>query len=107
MLECKSVRGNLDCHWKDWVCQAGTRLADARGKATHRGLTRAEVTFYGDNNEIPIDMFIDRILEGIIRYVPKSLVYSTPYFATWKSYCDTFLHPLVCTDRHEDLGVIA
>ena len=106
VLECKSGRGNVGCHWKDWVCQAGTRLADARDKATHRCLRRAEVTFYVDNNEIPVEMFIDRILGDIIRYVPKSLVYSTSYSATWNLYCDTFLHSLVCIDRHEDLGVI-
>ena len=38
--------------------------------------------------------------------VPKTLVYSTPYAATWKAYCDTFLHSLVCIDRTEDIGVV-
>ena len=42
MLECKSVRNSVGCHWKDWVCQTGTRLANARDKAKTRGLTRAE-----------------------------------------------------------------
>ena len=46
MLETKSVRKNVGSHWKDWVCQKGTRLADARDKAEERGLTRAEVTYY-------------------------------------------------------------
>ena len=43
MLECRSVRSSVGCHWKDWVCQQGTRLADARDKTKDRGLTRAEV----------------------------------------------------------------
>ena len=43
MLECKSVRSRVGSHWKDWVCQQGTR-----------------------------------------------------------SYCDTFLHSLVCIDRNVD-----
>ena len=29
MLECKSVRSTVGCHWKDWVCQKDTRLANA------------------------------------------------------------------------------
>ena len=34
MLECKSVRSTVGCHWKDWVCQTGTSLAYTRDKAT-------------------------------------------------------------------------
>ena len=40
-LECKSVRSTVGCHWKDRVCQTGTRIADARDKANERGLSRA------------------------------------------------------------------
>merc|ERR1711891_133947 len=54
MLETKSVRSKVGSHWKDWVCQSETRLADARDKAKDRGLTRVEVTFY-TQNEIPDD----------------------------------------------------
>jgi len=86
MLETKSVRNNVGSHWKDWVCQKGTRLADARDKAKDRGLTRAEVTFY-IQDVIPDDGFIEEVLERIIKYIPKDLVYSTNYAATWKSYC--------------------
>ena len=43
MLECKSVRENVGCHWKDWICQHGTRLADARDQARDRGLTPADL----------------------------------------------------------------
>ena len=105
MLECKSVRSTIGCHWKDWVCQTGTRLGIARDKARERGLTRAEVTFYVDNS-IPSDGFIDTVLKKIVQYVPTSLVYSTSYASTWKSYCDHFKHSLVCIDRSEDIGVI-
>ena len=101
MLECKSVRSNIGCHWKDWICQTGTRLATARDKATDRGLTRAEVTFYVDNS-IPSDNFIDSVLQKIVQYVPTSLVYSTSYASTWKAYCDQFKHSLVCIDRSYD-----
>ena len=106
MLECKSVRSKTGCHWKDWICQTGTRLAKARDGAKDRGLTRAEVSFYSDST-IPSDHFIDDILQNILTYVPKSLVYSTSYSATWKAYCDTFKHSLVCIDRTEDIGIIA
>ena len=89
MLECKSVRSNLGCHWKDWACQKDTRLSEARDNTKDRGLTRAEVTFYADS-AIPCEDFVDRVLQDIVKYVPKTLVYSTPYAATWKAYCDTF-----------------
>ena len=105
MLECKSVRSTIGCHWKDWVCQNGTRLAAARDKATERGLTRVEVTFYTDTS-IPSDGFIDSILQKIVQYVPPSLVYSTSYASTWKAYCEHFKHSLVCIDRTEDIGII-
>ena len=52
MLETKSVRSNVGSHWKDWVCQKDTRLADARNKAEEIRLTRAEVPFY-IQEEIP------------------------------------------------------
>ena len=105
ILESKSVRSTVGCHWKDWVCQTDTRLADARDKARDRGLTRAEVTFYIESL-IPSDVFIDGVLQGITRYVPKSFVYSTTYSATWKAYCDAFLHSLVCIDRTADVGIV-
>ena len=34
------------------------------------------------------------------------MVYSTNYAATWKSYCDSFKHSLVCVDRSKDIGII-
>ena len=105
MLESKSVRSHVGSHWKDWVCQKGTRLADARDKAKERGLTRAEVTFY-IQDEIPDDCFIDDVLERIVKYIPKDLVYSTPYKETWKTYCDSFKHSLVCVDRSKDIAII-
>ena len=37
------MRSTVGWHWKDWVCQTDTRLADARDKANECGLTRAEV----------------------------------------------------------------
>ena len=97
MLECKSVRSIIGCHWKDWVCQTGTRLANARDKAKDRGLTRAEITFYMDKS-IPNDEFIDTVLRKIVQYVPTSLVFSTSYASTWKAYCSAFKHSLVCVD---------
>merc|ERR1712215_571618 len=78
MLESKSVRSHVGSHWKDWVCQKGTRLADARDKAKERGITRAEATFYVQD-EIPDDCFIDDVLDRIVKYIPKDLVYSTNY----------------------------
>jgi len=105
MLESKSVRSSVGSHWRDWVCKSDTRLAEARDKAKDRGLTRAEVTFY-IQDEIPDDGFIDRVLHRIIKYIPTDLVYSTSYAATWKLYCSTFKHSLVCVDRGKDSGII-
>ena len=105
MLETKSVRSTVGSHWKDWVCQTETRLAEARDKAKDRGLTRAEVTFY-IQDEIPNDEFIEDVLERIVRYIPKDMVYSTSYTATWKTYCDSFKHSLVCVDRSKDIAII-
>ena len=85
MLECKSVRSNVGCHWKDWVCQQGTRLTDAREKTSDLGFTRAEVTFYVDGN-IPTDAFIEAALQSIVAHIPVTLVYSTPFSNVWSSY---------------------
>merc|ERR1711895_430353 len=74
-------------------------------KAKDRGFTRGEVTFY-IQDEIPNDEFIEEVLERIVKYIPKDLVYSTSYAATWKSYCDSFKHSLVCIDRSKDNGTI-
>jgi hypothetical protein len=52
------------------VCQTGTRLVDDRDKAKYPGLTRAEITFYIDEN-IPSDTLIDEILQSVI-----SILYS-------------------------------
>ena len=104
MLECKSVRSNVGAHWKDWVCQKGTRLANARDQAKDRGLTRAEVTFYIQQG-IPEEGIIDTVLEQIFKYIPKEMVYSTSYADTWKAYCNTFKHSLVCIDRSRDIGI--
>ena len=41
-----------------------------------------------------------------MRYIPKSIVYSTCYAATWKTYCNTFKHSLVSVDRSKDIGII-
>ena len=101
MLECKSVRNSVGCHWKDWVCQQGTRLADARDKTKYRGLTRAEVTFYIDGS-IPTDLFIEESLQSIVARIPTMLIYSTPFAKVWSSYCASFQHLLVCVDQSKD-----
>ena len=106
MLECKSVRSTVGCHWKDWICQTDTRLAKARDKATDRGLTRAEVTFYVERGAIPSDEFIDRTLSRIVEYIPSEMVFSTPFKAVWRAYCDTFKHSLVCIDRSSNIGIV-
>ena len=86
------------------MCQTGTRLANARDKAKERGLTRAEVTFT-INNEIPDENFISEVLQSLVRYIPKSIVYSTSYANTWKTYCNIFKHSLVCIDRSKNIGI--
>ena len=105
MLETRGVRSSVGSHWKTWVCQTGTRLAEARDKAKDRGLTRAEVTFY-IQDEIPNDEFIEDVLERIVKYIPKDMVYSTSFATTWKTYCDSFKHSLVCVDRSKDITII-
>ena len=105
MLESKSVRETVGQHWKDWVCQKYTRLANARDLAKDRGLTRAEVTFYCKNT-VPSDNFMEDALQRVTKYVPSTLVYSTPFADTWKAYCDAMLHNLVVVDRTGDVGLI-
>ena len=105
MLESKSVRNNVGSHWKDWASQSGTRLANARDQAKNRGLTRAEVTFYIEN-DIPDETNINTALEHIVKYIPLEIVYSTTYANIWKSYCENFKHSLVCIDRSKDIGII-
>ena len=78
MLECKGVRDSIGCHWKDWVSQDDTSLARARDEASQRGLTRAEVTFYCQN-DIPSDEIMEVTLKRIVQYVDASVVYTTPY----------------------------
>ena len=105
MLENKSVRETVGQHWKDWVCQKDTQLANARDLAKDRGLTRAEVTFYCKVT-VPSDNFMEDALQRVTEYVPSTLVYSTPFADTWKAYCDTMLHSLVVVDRIRDVGLI-
>ena len=106
MLECQSVRSSIGCHWRDWVSQEDTRLAAARDAATDRGLTRAEITFYVDDFNIPPADFIESTLYRIIEYIPKSLVYSTPYCKTWEVYCNTFRHSLICVDKGLNMALL-
>ena len=105
MLEYKGVRDTIGCHWKDWVSQQDTRLARARDEARQRGLTRAEVTFYCQN-DIPSDEIMEATLRRIIQYVDPSLVYTTPYACVWNAYCDSLLHSLVVVDRTRDVALI-
>ncbi|CAB4013171.1 Hypothetical predicted protein [Paramuricea clavata] len=105
MLESKSVRETVGQHWKDWVCQKDTRLANARDLAKDRGLTRAEVTFYC-KDRVPSDNLMEDTLLRITEYVPPAIVYSTPFGETWRAYCDSMLHSLVVIDRTRDVGLI-
>ena len=105
-LECKSIRSSIGSHLKDWVCQKNTRLAEARDRATNRGLTRTEATFYLTENNIPSDDFIENVLNRIARYIPLNLVYSTPFKAVWDVYCSSMEHSLVCIDRVQNIGLI-
>ena len=69
ILESKSVRETVGQHWKDWVCQKDTRLANARDLGKDRGLTRAEVTFYC-KDAVPSDNFMEDALLRVTKYVP-------------------------------------
>jgi hypothetical protein len=103
MLESKSVRetAGQHVHWKDWVCQKDTRLANARDLAKDRGLTRAEVTFYC-KDRVPSDNLMEGTLLRITEYVPPAIDYSTPFSEISRAYCDCMLHSLVVIDRTRD-----
>ena len=105
MLECKGECDSIGCHWKDWHSQEDTRLAHARDEARQRGLTRAEVTFYCQN-DIPSDEIMGATLKCIVQYVDDSLVYTTPYACVWNAYCESLLHSLVVVDRTQDAALI-
>ena len=108
MLESKAVAKSLGNNWRKWVDQSmkdhdtggrkDTRLVDAKEKASNRGLTRAEVTFNCGEN-IPSEKDMDFVLHQITTFVPNFLVYSTPFSATWRAYCDSFVHSLVVVER--------
>ena len=80
-------------------------MANARDLAKDRSLTRAEVTFYC-KDIVPSDKFMEDALQRVTKYVPSTLVYSTPFADTWKAYCDAMLHSLVVVDRTRDVGLI-
>lgn len=105
ILEYKGLQYRIGQHWLDWVHQTSTRLAKARDLARQRGLTHAKVTF-SCGSRVPDDAFIEETLLRVTSYVDASLVYSTPYEATWKAYCDTFQHSLVIIDRHHDTALL-
>ena len=105
ILECKSACSGGACRWKEWVCQEGTRLANARDKTNRRGLTRAEVIFYIDKG-IPTDIYIEDALYSIVKHIPATLVYSTPFANVWQTYCNTFHPSLVCVDLRSNAGLI-
>ena len=108
MLESKAVAKSLGNNWRKWVDQSikdhdtggrkDTRLVNAKEKASVRGLTRAEVTF-NCGEHIPSEKDMDFVLHQITHFVPTFLVYSTPFSATWRAYCDTFVHSLVVVER--------
>ena len=107
MLECKGVRDSIGCHWKDWVSQENTRLARARDEASQRCLTRAEVTFYCQN-DIPSDEIMEATLKRIVQYVEASLVYTTPYACVWNTYCDdSYLPPVSWTPEKRHILRVA
>ena len=105
MLECEGVSDSIGCYWKDLVSQQDTRLACTRDEARQKGLTRAEVTFYCQN-DIPSDKIMEATLRHIIQYVDASLVYTTPYVCVWKNYYDNLVHSLVVVDRTHDTALI-
>ena len=41
-----------------------------------------------------------------MKYIPKTLVYTTPFLQVWKMYCDAFIHSLICIDHKEDVGIV-
>ena len=60
----------------NWVSQEDTRLAGARDDASHVGLTRAEVTFYCQNDIQSVEI-MEATLKRTVRYVEASGVYKT------------------------------
>ena len=90
---------------EEQISRKNTRFAKAPDLARHRGLTRAEATFYCADN-VPCDILVEDTLLRMTRYVSPSLVYSTPFADTWKAYCDAMLHSLVIIDRTRDVGLI-
>lgn len=106
MLESQAVRRNIGCLWKNWICETDTPLAKSRDAATMRGLTRVRTSFNLEYYNLPSDNFIDHIMERLVVAIPKSLVYSTPYAAIWKAYCDSLQHTLICVHKSTDVALL-
>ena len=98
MLESKSVRTKYGQHWHNWIYQTGTRLSEARDKATNRGLTRLELTMYFGFEDLNVK-FIKKCLDSYQSQIPKHLVYSTPYSCVWKGVLDKTKQNMVLVDN--------
>ena len=105
-LETRAVRSVIGQHWKDWIEQEGSCLAENRDQAQERGLTRIEVTFYcrynKENPSIPSDHLIALTLGSIKSNVPNHLVYSTPYRDTMLAYYESMVHTLIVVERMKE-----
>ena len=80
-------------------------MAHTRDEASKQGLTRAEVTFYCQN-DIPSDEIMEATLKRIVQYEDASLVYTTLYACVWNAYCDSLVQSLVVVNRTEDTALI-
>ena len=98
MLESKSVRTKYGQHWHNWIYQTGTRLSEARDKATNRGLTRLELTMYFGFEDLNVK-FNKECLDSYQSQIPNHLVYSTPYSCVWKGILDKTKQNMVLVDN--------
>ena len=69
------------------------------------GLTRAEVTFYVDD-DLPSNAFMQRMLQQVVKYVPANLVLASPYASQWKALCECLQHSVVVVSPEMNIALV-
>ena len=105
MLESKCVREKIGNHLFGWANQMGTRLAEARDSSKTRGLTRIEATIYCGQS-VPSTETLCSYVKNVTNQIKPQLVYSTPFFETWRCYCENLFHSLIIVDKSLDRAFV-
>jgi len=95
MLQSRSVRKDVGNKWIEWAVK-NSRLARSCDASTDRGLTRIEVSYYMDDNELDLNLSMcASLISSVTNLFTPELIYKTSHSSMWKAYCDCFKHTLI------------